>query len=153
MRVLSPQEKEWETALLNLTDNERRAIRESAQDRFNLIQSMRNGNQSYPLHGLGMVVRQMVVGNVEPTGETKKAVDKVAAARFNAEEQGIRRDSVKDEAAIYAEIPGVKDPLDQTFIRRGITTKDTRVTRVETSDELTAVLKGLAGLLIAGKGK
>jgi len=91
------------------------------------------GNQSYPINGLGVVIRTHDRGNMEPTDETKAAVAKVAAAGFFAEEQTILAKSVKDEADSYKDISGVKDPLEQALLRRGITHKETNVRRVETS--------------------
>ena len=131
-----------------LNDVERATLHNAAQERSLLIKKMRNGNQSYPLRGLGIVVRRMVVGNIEPTDKTKEAVAAVAAATFFAEEQKILATSVKEEAVSYADIPGVRDPLEQALLRRKITQKKTDVSRIELSPELTEIIGSLGGQLI-----
>jgi hypothetical protein len=146
----TPQEQQWKETFEKLTEGEKEELRKSAEERFDLIKKMRDGNQSYPLHSMGVVVRRMVVGNMEPTDETKIAVAKVAAARFFAEEQTILAESVKAEAASYTGIPGVGDPLEQTLLRRNITHKETKVSRLETSPDLTGVIKELGGKLVEG---
>ena len=147
-RQLTPQEKRWQRTLEELSPEDLEKLHKVTQERFDLIQEMRNGNQHYPLHGLGIVIRRMVVGNMEPTDETKIAVADVASARFFAEKQAILTKSVEAEANTYKNIPGVKDPLEQTLLRRDITHKETKVSRIETSPELTGVIEKLGTMLI-----
>ena len=145
-RPLNPQEEKWEKELDKLSPDDLKKMRDAAEERFDLIQKIRDGDQSYSLHSMGVVIRRMVVGNMEPTDETKKAVANVAAAKFFAEEQAILAKSVKEEADSYTNIS--KNPLEHTLLRRKITSKTTNVQSFETSPELTNVIKELGFELI-----
>lgn len=146
-RPLSLKEQEWKTKFDALTESEKNEIRLAAKERLDEINQLRNGKSVFALHSMGIVVKRLVAGNIEPSPTTKIATDKVAAAKFDAEAQSIQAESVRKEAAAYTGVDS-KDALRWTLVRRGAIKEDVDVNRIEASNEIIEAAKGLAGQII-----
>jgi len=163
-RSLNPKEQEWKSKVFDKYPADKQdELNVAMGKRLKFINAVRNGDQSFPLHALGIVIKRLVVDNLEPDSDTKATLAGVFKAEADAEAQKITAASIVKEAKKYAKAGIAKstDPLQATLIKRKLTTQDINVTRVEldlsTQNLIETVLgpisKSLANKISGGKEK
>lgn len=148
-RPLSTKEQELLCSFNQLSDPEKARLQQKKEDRVELIQGIKRGNRALALHSLGIVVKQIVVGNIEPDDKTQKAMDQVTEAQYNAEAQRPAMKSLAEEADLIMK----NDPTITkqaafriALIRRGMIKES--INRIEFPDETsTAAGNALGGIL------
>ena len=146
-RPLSPKETEWIAQYEKKSDTEKAEIKIAAEKRLAEIAAVRNGDMAFAVSSVGLVVRQMVVDNIEPDKLTADQITKVAAERFAAEQRKIRTESLVEQANRFKTVTEDLDPLQAALIEEGTITQTNQVTKFELSPALTQIADGLAKTL------
>ncbi len=133
-RALRPKELEWKNNVFDkYPDDRKEEINAAMKKLLKFINAVRNGDQSFPLHALGIVIKRLVVDNLEPDATTKETLTTVFKAEADAEAQKITADSIVNEAKGYLNSGVAKtiDPLQATLIKRKLAGQNTQVNKIE----------------------
>lgn len=107
-------------------------IRQQVKDRKTYIDEVRNGKAHLRLLQFGIVIVNLVAGNIEPDSNTRAEMQAVSEARFKAEAQEVSATQIaliaKNLAAQHPDISGEK-AIEHAMTQYGLMTQN--VTKIE----------------------
>lgn len=124
-------------------------LMEEAKDLLKVVNAVRNGQYEFHLAELGVIVTKFVIGNIEPTAETRAGMLSVSKADWDAQAQAKTAKSIADEARRYSKASKIPiDSVKTTLIRRGIVKEDIKVNEVKLSPNVTDTISTLGTQLM-----
>ena len=143
-RPLSPWEQRCIDDYGKKSEDEKTEIKTATQKRLSEITAVRNGEKTFAVNSVGLIVRQMIVDNIKPDEPTAAFISKVAEEHFAAEQRKIRTESFAQQAERLASVTKDMDPLQAGLIIEGKTDQKIQVNKLEFSPAITTILDGIA---------
>ena len=148
-RQLWPREEKWKKEVEALSDREREDLRAKVMERMDDIKAIREGTRKpITITSAGLMIRQMVVENIEPDGPSAAYAAKVAEAHFGKEVKLIEAKALAEQAAIIKPGTTAMDPTQAALILQGKIEQKINVTKLDASDPVVKMMSGLGGALI-----
>jgi hypothetical protein len=117
-RQMWPREQQWVQTIEGLSEADRETLRLQVRKRNEDIEAIRSGEKPLRVHSVGLLIRQMIVDNIEADGPSAAAIAKVAEANFNAEVQQIEVEALAKQAATLKPLTTTMDSVQAALIFR-----------------------------------
>jgi hypothetical protein len=147
-RQMWPREQQWVQEIEKLSEDEREKLRAEIKERNGDIEAFRSGKKPLRVQSVGLIIRQMIVDNIEADGPSAAAVAKVAEANFNAEIKKINAQALADQAATLKPITTTMDPVQAALILEDKVKQTIEVKKYDAAEPLIAMVDGLGRAVI-----
>lgn len=99
-----PREKEWVDKIEKMSATEKAQLRTEVQERMQDIEAIRNGKKPIRVQSVGLIVRRLIVGDIEADGPSAEAVAEVAQENFRAEKNMIKARNLRDQINVLKDV-------------------------------------------------
>lgn len=146
-RQLWPREQQWVSRIEGLSETEKATLRAEVTKRMEDIEAIRSGEKPIRIQSVGLLVRQMVVADIEADGPSAAAIARVAEANFNAEINMIKARNLKNQATVLKGVTGM-DLSETALVNNGTITKTIAKTELDASGPFLKTAQVLGETLI-----